>query len=494
MAREAIGVLISLLYVGAALAVGELARRRFSVPRGAARKFVHVAAGLWVFGTLALFESRWFAALPAAVSIAGNYLAARRRLFAATEEKEGQYGTVWFPASFLLLILLAWDRPEAILAGMLAMTLGDTAAEAVGARWGRHPYAIWGRGQKSWEGSLAMAAATGCALVAIDLPPAVAVIGAIVGAAAEALGPRGLDNLWVPLAVGAVVYWSPGLPVTQIAIGAVCALMIGMGGYMRGSLSPSGVLGALVTGALVFGLGTTAGAVALVAFFVSSSLLGRVLHRRTVSLETDYAKGGRRDLGQALANGGVAAACAVLYALTGDGAWAVALLGSLAAANADTWATELGGAFGGVPRLITSLRPVPAGTSGGITLAGLAASVAGAGFIAGSGLITAAVTVSPETALAASRPAYPFLPAGFLAIMAGGVAGSLLDSLLGATVQAMYWCPACMRQTERAVHGCGTETVHLRGLPWLGNDAVNLLATAFGAGVSYLLITIGRSL
>jgi uncharacterized protein (TIGR00297 family) len=474
-------VLYSFLYVGAVVAVGEVARRRFGVPQGAARKFIHVAVGLWVFGTLALFESRWLAAVPPAAAIAANYLSARLRLFRATAEKEGHWGTVWFPVSFTLLVLLAWERPDAILAGILAMALGDAAAEAVGARWGRHPYRTWGGGTKSWEGSAAMAAVTCGALLLVGLPLPLAVLAAIVAAVAEALGPLGLDNLFVPLSAGAVVYFAQSLPAGALAAGAAAALLIGLAAHARGALSPSGVLGALLTGTLLFGLGPLEGAAALIVFFVTATALGRALRHRTAALEREYAKTGRRDLAQALANGGVAALCAIAFARSGEPVWAVALAGALAAANADTWATEIGGAFGRAPRLITTLRPAPPGASGAVTLAGLAASAGGAALIAATALLTA---LAAEALGAGSAG---FWLGAAPAIIAGGVAGSLIDSLLGAAVQAIRWCEACGKETERRIHHCGAAAEHRRGLRWIGNDEVNLLATAAGAAVSGLL-------
>ena len=55
------------------------------------------------------------------------------------------------------------------------------------------------------------------------------------------------------------------------------------------------------------------------------------------------------------------------------------------------------------------------------------------------------------------------------------------DSLLGATLQSKRWCEQCKRWTERRVHTCQYRTRHARGVRWMTNDTVNLLATACGA-------------
>ena len=70
--------------------------------------------------------------------------------------------------------------------------------------------------------------------------------------------------------------------------------------------------------------------------------------------------------------------------------------------------------------------------------------------------------------------------------VAGGMGGSLLDSLLGATVQAIYWCDRCGKETEQQLLRCGTVTRQMRGLPWLGNDMVNFIASLAGAALAAL--------
>ena len=137
---------------------------------------------------------------------------------------------------------------------------------------------------------------------------------------------------------------------------------------------------------------------------------------------------------QVLANGGVAAVAAVA------GSWP-AFAGALAAATADTWATEIGRHSSTSPRLISSWTRVPAGTDGGMTLLGTAGGIAGAASIAGLSSALEQQTIS--------------------AVAIAGIVGMLLDSVLGATVQGKA--------------------------RWMDNDAVNLAATLTGAVCARLL-------
>jgi uncharacterized protein (TIGR00297 family) len=176
--------------------------------------------------------------------------------------------------------------------------------------------------------------------------------------------------------------------------------------------------------ALAVGLATIAGfgwrgLLLLLAFFVSGSLLSESTTRNER---------------QVLANGGVAAVAALL------GSWA-GFAGALAAATADTWASEIGRHARAAPRLITTGRPVPAGTDGGMTLLGTVGGIAGAGLIAGLAF------ASDHRVLTA--------------VAVAGVFGMLLDSLLGATLQGAF--------------------------RWVDNDVVNLAATLGGAAVAGLI-------
>ncbi len=259
----------------------------------------------------------------------------------------------------------------------------------------------------------------------------------------------------------------------QILVGILLAVLIAAAAYRLGALSRSGVKAAILVGAIVMGLGGWEWAVLLLAFFISSSALTRAFRGRKAGLEEKYSKGGRRDAGQVLGNGALPALFAGLHVLFPAAVWPwLGFAAALAAVNADTWATELGALNPGPPRLVTDLRKrVEKGTSGGVSPWGTAAALSGAALI---GLLASLFS-----------PTDHWLR--FLLVTVCGFLGSLFDSLLGATVQAMYYCPKDQKETEKhPLHTCGTQTVHLRGWKWLDNDRVNLACGALGAVAAIL--------
>lgn len=240
--------------------------------------------------------------------------------------------------------------------------------------------------------------------------------------------------------------------------------------YAARLLSKSGAIAAFILGMVVFGLGGLPWAILLVLFFVTSSGLSHFLKRRKRGVNEKAAKGSRRDWAQVLANGGIAGIFVLLHRLFPASPlnWLL-FAASLAAANADTWATELGGLSRSNPRLLTTFKQVEPGTSGAISPLGLAAALLGSGLIAVSAGI-----LQPFVAASSSYQPVNLI----LIVLVSGFAGSLIDSLLGATIQAIYYCPACKKETERhPFHLCGASTRLLRGWSWLNNDWVNLACT-----------------
>lgn len=282
---------------------------------------------------------------------------------------------------------------------------------------------------------------------------------------------------------------SPHKTWRRVGVAAALSAGLGLAGRWRGALSISGAVGALLTGTAIAGAGGWDWGAALVYFFVSSSALSRVASARKLAAAADkFEKGSQRDIWQALANAGIASALALARATPWGARHAhrlrAACAGALAAANADTWATEIGTLSLDSPRLLTTGRPVAPGTSGGVTPLGLAASATGAATVGlAFALAGRATPGDPSTGIPQRRRAAAiFSLTG--AALAGGLAGSLADSLLGATIQAMRWCPRCQVETERRIHRCGVPTTHLRGLRWVDNDLVNAVCTLVGAAVA----------
>ncbi|MCA2002319.1 MAG: DUF92 domain-containing protein [Chloroflexi bacterium] len=262
----------------------------------------------------------------------------------------------------------------------------------------------------------------------------------------------------------------------QLLLGFVFAIIIAALAHRAHALNTSGAFVAVFMGAIIFGAGGWEWAILLLTFFVTSSALSRAFQKRKQGLDEKFSKGHERDAGQVFGNGGIAAAFAALSWFFPDEPWTwVGFAAALAAVNADTWATELGVLSPRPPRLITNLRKtVEKGASGGVSVLGALAALAGSGII---GFL--AVIFFPL-----ATPHFP-LPIYFLLITISGFAGSLFDSLLGATVQAMYFCPAEKKETEKhPVHTCGTPTVHIRGWKWLNNDWVNFSCGALGAATA----------
>lgn len=253
--------------------------------------------------------------------------------------------------------------------------------------------------------------------------------------------------------------------IAQAALGAIIAAAVAYAAYRARALAPSGALAAIVVGAVVYAAGSWQAALVLFAFFIPSSLLSRIGRRRKATLDT-VGKGGPRDAWQVLANGGVAAlaiALAPFYSIA-----AAAFAGALAAASADTWGTEVGTLARGRPRSLFTLRRIDTGLSGGITWQGTAATLLGA-------LAVAAAAQALHVA--------PFAPVAF-----AGFVGAFVDSALGASAQALRYCPHCARACETDPHACGTPTQLRRGVRFLGNDAVNFAATASGAVLALLAV------
>ncbi len=255
---------------------------------------------------------------------------------------------------------------------------------------------------------------------------------------------------------------------SQTLIGLISAVLIGFVSFQFRFLTVGGAIAAAVLGTVIFGLGGLPWAVPLVIFFLSSSLLSN--RRKDVDAGSVFEKTATRDTWQVLANGGIGGLLVVLQFLDTGNSYYLAYLASVAAVTADTWGTEIGVLTNGKTFLITTFRPVPRGTSGGVSILGTAASFSGALLIALSGWRWLGE-----------------LSTGRLdQIVVAAVAGSLTDSILGAAIQAQFKCPRCGKVTERVTH-CDAPARLFKGVRWLTNDWVNGMCAGSGALVGALL-------
>lgn len=237
-------------------------------------------------------------------------------------------------------------------------------------------------------------------------------------------------------------------------------------------LSISGAVTAFVIGLLVWSGFGIKGLILMGIFFLTSSLLSKYNHKKKEHLGEVHEKGSSRDWAQVAANGGTAAFAGLMNLLFPDPVWMMAFSISLASANSDTWASELGILSKSNPVTIKGFKSVPRGTSGAISGFGTMAAGAGSLLIA----IAAYLLFTLDLNVAA-------------AIFILGFAGSIMDTILGAFLQAGYKCVECGLHTEKTIH-CSRKTAQITGLEWVNNDAVNFLScfAAANMGMSIYIV------
>ncbi|XP_037780926.1 transmembrane protein 19-like isoform X1 [Penaeus monodon] len=266
-------------------------------------------------------------------------------------------------------------------------------------------------------------------------------------------------------------------------------LLVAWWGLARRSLSFSGAVCGLVVGFMLT-LSSYVYLVDLMVFFVTSSRATKYKSASKRKLEENFREGGERNWVQVVCNGGVASLLAWLFIVDcGCGenpvdlvykyrcSWlSVAILGALACCNGDTWASELGAVMSsGEPILITSLQPVPRGTNGAVSTSGIIMSLLG-GLVVGIGhYLTLLMFVSSPVMISAPAQ-WPIIFVGAV----GGLLGSLIDSVIGATMQ-FSGMKLGMDSNGKIVERPGDGVIPISGTYILDNHAVNLISSLLTA-------------
>jgi uncharacterized membrane protein len=168
-----------------------------------------------------------------------------------------------------------------------------------------------------------------------------------------------------------------------------------------------------------------------------------------------------------------------------QGSLLAAFTGAVAVFTADAWATEVGMLSRELPRMLISRRRVAHGMPGAVSPLGTVAALGGAWFVGLTGLALSAVRSATKAGGQWDRSLL-WLP---LSAALGGVAGSVLDSFLGATAQALYHCEQCNAYCETPIHTCGRPANPVRGWPWLTSEGVDWVSAVVGAALSAGLYT-----
>lgn len=260
--------------------------------------------------------------------------------------------------------------------------------------------------------------------------------------------------------------------------GFLLSLMVGYPAYKKNALTLSGLIAAVVLGTLLFGFGDAAIYMSLIAFFISSSFLSKLSKvlggKETEQIEKRLEKTGRRDHTQALANSGVALLCSILFQISGMAIFKLGAVIAFAAANADTWASEIGVLSKEKPVNILSKTPVIKGLSGGVTRLGFLASFSGAAFIAVVYILFSVWTLTLTEVL---------LHLSLITLF--GFLGSIVDSILGEKLQAKYLDLQTNELTEKA-----KQTGHklVSGVRIVDNNVVNFLSGFISAVLGMLML------
>jgi uncharacterized protein (TIGR00297 family) len=262
----------------------------------------------------------------------------------------------------------------------------------------------------------------------------------------------------------------------QTVINALVIATISLFSHVAGILDLKGFTTAFFVGFIVLTFGDWTWLSILITFLLVAGVSTRYRYEQKEELGAAESKRGARSWQNVLANGAVTTVSAAFYGLSFHPVFAAAFLGAVSTSAADTLATELGLLYPHEPKLITDLsRKVRPGTSGGVTLLGEVASTFGALVIGVAAWTTGFAGLASSSLVAIS--------------LAAGLLGSTVDSLLGATIQAVFECPGCNRVTEKRVH-CGYSTALVRGYRWVDNNTVNFLSTIIGSVVAALMYLI----
>lgn len=263
----------------------------------------------------------------------------------------------------------------------------------------------------------------------------------------------------------------------EIIIGIISSTIIASIAYNKKSLNRSGMIAAIILGSSIFVFGGIIPFILMLVFFISSSIISRIAKIKKISLEKIHEKGDARDFIQVIANGGIALICVILFQVTKDIKFLIASAVSFSVSNSDTWASELGVLSKGNTRSILTGKIIEKGVSGGVSLLGTLSAFLGATVIGLSYTIIYIFTFGYDKSIVKI----------LLLITLLGFLGSILDSILGVTIQGHYIDELSEKITEKKFNGYRKNRL-ISGYRFINNDMVNILSNLIITTISILIL------
>lgn len=471
------------------LALVEGITRFFKLSKEVSRKSIHILVGVLVVIFSFQTEEKNPIVFISLLFTILNALIHFFNLVPAMASKRVTYGTIYYPFTIAVLAWSLWENYFVIyLTLVLLLALADAAAALVGENLKKKKsFVVW-KDVKSVEGALAMFVSSALIvflMLHFFLPNIetlsypiwiIAILTGAVAALSEAISNKGSDNLTVALFSGIIMYifLEKGNPIqVQFLHASIFAIIFAITSKALKFLKLSGVISASMLAIFTYGAGAWTLALPLLAFFFSSTLLGFVGKKSKAVVEKDFEKSSERDFGQVFANGGIPFFISIAYIFFPLNALLLFYIAALSAANADTWATELGIFNKSNPRLITTFKAVEKGRSGAISFIGTLAALAGSSFVVFSGWIILRDSMDLKMVI--------------LLTLSGWLA-SLIDSLLGATLQVQFMDKIRGKLTEKPNDQMGNKNSIVRGLKWINNDVVNFSAILSAPLILFILL------
>lgn len=474
-----LGLIISFTYIFSVIGITTVLKNKLSFSEEASRKMIHILVSNWILIALVFFDSVWYAAVAPVCFVVINWVSHKKSVFSAMERSgNSSLGTVWYAVSLLVLVVFSYmvGQPYLAACGVLSMGYGDGFAAIVGMKYGKHrPPAPFSH--KTLEGSGVVFLSTVICVYFIlffcqtTAPPFyAALVCGVTAMLVELASPNGIDNLTLPLAVTFAAFAMTAYAGLQpLIVNIAITALIVFAAWFLNSITASAALSAFALGVLLFFFGGDIVYWALIEFFVLGSAISKFKKKAKNEAEKLHNRQGSRTPVQVLANGLAPLLFCVVYYYTKDEAFLLAAFSCLASANADTFSSEIGMTSKKQPVSIITLKPIQKGISGGVSPLGVFSGLVGSAFIA----LAAAVN---------------FGLYGFLTVTVFGFAGSVLDSVLGATIQAKYKLEDGSGLTERPEIG-NKKLTKASGFAFVNNDTVNFISILF-SGLACLFFTL----